>query len=153
VRPVSGILDAVTADEEQLIRSLQGIQALWVGVCDESHRHLDVLLDPARWHEPSTTNYLTAGAPGTLRDRYFTPENGDRVSPDDVTRVNAEYQELLASATDRRGDKARIACGEGLLTALWPYAAPDTGTSVRSPGGARCQVSRGVASRTGCRPF
>lgn len=89
----------VSSDEQELVEALEGMRRIWVEASGGSHGHLDALLDPGQRRDPATTNYLVSGASGTLRDRYFTPLNGDRVAAADVTRVNAEYLTLLEAAT------------------------------------------------------
>lgn len=89
----------VSSDEHDLVQALEGMRRIWVEASGGSHSHLDALLDPGQRRDPATTNYLASGASGTLRDRYFTPLNGDRVPEADVTRINAEYRALLDAAT------------------------------------------------------
>jgi hypothetical protein len=89
----------VSSDEQVLAEALEGMRQIWVEASGGSHGHLDALLDPGQRRDPVTTSYLVSGASGTLRDRYFTPLNGDRVAAADVTRVNADYLTLLDMAT------------------------------------------------------
>jgi hypothetical protein len=90
----------VASDEVRFEQALAGMRRIWVEATGGSHGHLDALLDPAQRRDPATTNYLASGASGTLRDRFFTPLNGDRVAEGDAARINAEYLSLLDAATD-----------------------------------------------------
>lgn len=90
----------MSSDEEELDRALLGMRRIWVETTGASHGHLEALLDPQQRRDAATTNYLASGASGTLRDRIFTPLNGDRVAEVDVARINAEYRALLDAATD-----------------------------------------------------
>jgi len=90
----------VITDEEEFERALEGMRRIWVRATGGSHAHLDALLDPDQRRGSATTNYLASGAAGTLRDRFFTPTNGDHLTEDDVARVNREYVALLDTASE-----------------------------------------------------
>lgn len=86
-------------DQERLTEILDEMRAIWVSVSGSSHAHLDALLDPARRDDPATRNYLAAGASGTIRDRIFSPLNGDHVTETDARSVNDRHRDLLEQAT------------------------------------------------------
>ena len=88
------------SDEEEFVQALEGMRRIWVRTTGSSHDHLDALLDPVQRQDPATTNYLASGASGSLRDRIFTPLNGDDLAEADATQINGEYRALLKSATD-----------------------------------------------------
>jgi hypothetical protein len=44
-------------------------------------------------------NYLASGASGSLRDCYFHPMNGDRVTEGSCAAANEQYQSLVDKAT------------------------------------------------------
>ena len=86
-------------DEQELSKTLKAMRAIWMGASGASHSHLDALLDLRLRHDASTQNYLASGAAGTLRDRYFDPTNGDRISEADVASINDDYRRLIDEAT------------------------------------------------------
>jgi hypothetical protein len=90
----------VTSAEDDFERALEGMHRIWIQTTGRSHSHLDALLDPVLRRDPATTNYLASGASGTLRDRIFSPMNGDHVAQADQARINLEYRTLLDSATE-----------------------------------------------------
>jgi hypothetical protein len=107
----------VDDDEQELSRTLMAMRAIWMGASGASHNHLEALLDLRLRHDAGTQNYLASGAAGTLRDRYFHPTNGDRVSETDVASLNDEYRQLLDEAT-------RLSVALNLpATADWPQTA------------------------------
>ena len=86
-------------DERELEQTLQAMRSLWQAHANGSHSHLDALLDPELRHDERTRNYLASGASGSLRDRYFHPMNGDRVTEGNCTAINEQYQSLVDKAT------------------------------------------------------
>jgi len=100
VRESLGQTRLVITDEEDFERALNGMRRIWVRATGESHAHLDALLDTDQRRDPATTNYLASGAAGTLRDRFFTPINGDHLTEAEVARVNREYVALLEAASE-----------------------------------------------------
>lgn len=85
-------------DEEKLVTALQALRSMWLRAGGSSHPHLDALLDPALRADARTSNYLAATASGTIRDRFFTPANGDHLAEAEVSWFNDRYQALLAEA-------------------------------------------------------
>ena len=90
----------VITDDDAFELALKGMRRIWVQATGGSHAHLDALLDPDQRRDPATTNYLASAAAGTLRDRFFTPTNGDHLTEDEVARVNREYVALLEAASE-----------------------------------------------------
>jgi hypothetical protein len=90
----------VPSEDDDFEQALEAMRDIWIEASGGSHGHLDALLDPAQRRDPATTNYLASGASGTLRDRFFSPMNGDHVAEADQARINSEYRALLDSATE-----------------------------------------------------
>jgi hypothetical protein len=110
--------DVVMDDDKELTQTLETMRSIWIEAAGGSHAHLDALIDPQLRHDESTRNYLASGASGTLRDRIFSPLNGDRIGDDAVTSTNNRYRELLDEAT-------RLSVRLNLpATADWTYAGP-----------------------------
>jgi hypothetical protein len=86
-------------DDQRFTELLTAMRSIWIDASGGSHAHLDALLDPETRHDARTTNYLASGASGTLRDRIFSPSNGDRVSDGNSSVVNARYRQLVDEAT------------------------------------------------------
>ncbi len=70
-------------DDQQFSDLLKAMSSIWIEASGASNAHLDALLDPGLRRNARTMNYLASGASGTLRDRIFSPLNGDRVSEGD----------------------------------------------------------------------
>lgn len=87
------------SDQERLTEVLVEMRTIWLAASGSSHAHLDALVDPAVRDDPATRNYLAAGASGTIRDRIFSPLNGDRVTAEEARSVNDRHRDLLAEAT------------------------------------------------------
>jgi hypothetical protein len=85
--------------ERRLIELLTTLNAMFEQAGGGGHPWIDQLLDPAGRRDVRTSNYLTATASGTLRDRIFCAENHDSEPAVGFEAFNQRYCELLGEAT------------------------------------------------------
>jgi hypothetical protein len=86
-------------EERRFTEVLVEMRTLWIASGGRSHAHLDALIDPVLRHDPSTRNYLASGASGSVRDRIFSPSNGDSLSEAEARSVSDRHRLLLDEAT------------------------------------------------------
>jgi hypothetical protein len=92
----------MTTDEEEFESVLRQMEEMWTQATGSTnpHGHLAALLDPKTRRDLSTRNYLAASASGTLRDRWFSPTNGDNLPTEVVEEFNRRYVQLCDRALD-----------------------------------------------------
>ena len=84
--------------EVRLGHVLGQLRAMHVVATRASHPWLDKLMDPEGRRDPATLNWLVATASGTLSDRWFCAENGDREPNEGFPSFNSRWGELLTEA-------------------------------------------------------
>jgi hypothetical protein len=97
--------------EVRLVHVLGQLQAMHIVATGASHPSLDKLTDPEGRRDPATLNWLVATASGTLPDRWFCAENGDREPDEGFPSFNSRWTELLTEAAALAADLRLPAAG------------------------------------------
>jgi len=97
--------------ETRLVEVLGQLRAMQVLASGTSHPALDGLTTPAGRRAPATLNWLVATASGTLRDRWFCSENGDREPDEGYASFNVRWGTLLTEAAELAAELRLPAAG------------------------------------------
>jgi hypothetical protein len=86
------------SSEARFVDLLTSLRSILLEMNGTSHPMLEDLLNPETRASPKTFNYLVATASGTLQDQWFSTEDANGPSSEELAEINDRYHTLLNEA-------------------------------------------------------